>query len=106
MLGPAQKRRERLEIISEILKIAQKGVLKTQIMYRVNLSFTQLKEYLSHLVRSGLLEGIVNEDRIRYVSTEKGRELVKKYYDLTTMLRSDEMAIQEYLDSLLVRSKF
>jgi predicted transcriptional regulator len=36
------KRRDKLSIIAEILEIAKNGTLKTQIMYRANLSFAQL----------------------------------------------------------------
>ena len=37
-----RKRRDRLYILAEILAIAKNGYLKTQIMYRANLSFAQL----------------------------------------------------------------
>ena len=44
--NPSSKRRDRLYIIAEILEIAREGTLKTQVMYRANLSFTQLNDYL------------------------------------------------------------
>jgi len=40
----------------EILEIAQDGVRKTTIMYKANLSFRQLQEYLKSLNEAGFLE--------------------------------------------------
>jgi len=44
------------EIIMEILEIARDGARKTTIMYKVNLSFRQLQEYLEGLNEAGFLE--------------------------------------------------
>lgn len=42
------KRRDKLDIMAEILDITREETLKTQVMYRANLSFTQLNNYLIH----------------------------------------------------------
>lgn len=61
------------EIIMEILKIAQNGVRKTRIMYKVNLSFRQLQEYLEALNEAGFLEK--NQDA--WQTTEDGLVVIK-----------------------------
>jgi len=40
------KRRNRLEIMANILEITNNGVLKTHILYKANLSSAQLNEYM------------------------------------------------------------
>ena len=41
--------------MAEIIEIARGGTLKTQIMYRANLSFTQLNDYLSFMLNNNLI---------------------------------------------------
>lgn len=85
-----QKRRDRLYIIAEILKIAEDGSLKTQIMYKANLSFSQLNEYLSFLLRMKLLEIQKEERKKFYVTTDKGEEFLNKYGEINSLLRNSE----------------
>jgi len=47
----SRRRRDRSLIIAEILVVAKELALKTQIMYKTNLSFAQLNEYLSLLLK-------------------------------------------------------
>jgi predicted transcriptional regulator len=84
------KRRNRIYIIAEILTIAKEGTLKTQIMYRANLSFTQLSEYLSFLTEISLLE-IHNENGKQiYRTTAKGHKYLEKYEDIANLLGDNE----------------
>ena len=57
------KRRDKLCIIAEILEIAKEGSLKTQIMYKANLSFTQLNDYLKYMLKTTLLKKFVIEGK-------------------------------------------
>jgi predicted transcriptional regulator len=50
------KRRDRHDIVAEILKTAVNGKIKTHIMYRAKLSYSQVNEYLPMLVNKGFLE--------------------------------------------------
>lgn len=85
-----QKRRDRLYIIAEILTIAKDGCLKTQIMYRANLSFAQLNEYISFLIKMELLK-IKNENRKNmYRTTAKGDKYLEKYKDISSLLGNNE----------------
>ena len=85
-----RKRRDRLYIIAEILTIARDGCLKTQIMYRANLSFAQLNEYLSFLTKMDLLI-VQNENRRNtYRTTAQGEKYLEKYKDLANILGNNE----------------
>jgi predicted transcriptional regulator len=90
VLENEHKRRDRLYIIAEILKIAEEGSLKTQIMYKANLSFAQMNEYLSFLLRMGLLE-IQKEARKKiYITTAKGEEYLSKHGEISNLLGNNE----------------
>ena len=84
------KRRDRLYIIAEILTIAKGGCLKTQIMYRANLSFAQLNEYLSFLTKMELLEIQKEKNRSLYVTSAKGDKYLEKYEDIADLLGSND----------------
>lgn len=87
--NPQPKRRDKLYIIAEILEIAKEGVLKTQIMYRANLSFTQLNDYLKFMERVSLIEKRIENDKEIYKATSKGLEFLQRYREITELLKSD-----------------
>lgn len=87
--NPTQKRRDKLFIIAEILEIAREGTLKTQIMYRANLSFTQLNQYLKLLTEIKLLEVIKKNDKSIYVITEKGMKFLQNYREISQLLMTE-----------------
>ena len=88
--NPSRKRRDKLYIISEILEIAIDGALKTQIMYRANLSFTQLNDYLGFMLKIHLLEKIRQNGKDIYRSTEKGLDFLERYHHIAELLRNDD----------------
>jgi predicted transcriptional regulator len=68
--------RSRTEIVAMILDAANKGgETKTKIMYFAFLSYNQVKEYLSVLIESNLIE-YLDGTRI-YKTTEKGLNYLK-----------------------------
>jgi predicted transcriptional regulator len=87
-----RKRRDRLNIIAEILNVAQEGSLKTQIMYNANLSFAQLEEYLNLLLQINLLRLTSTEDRTIYKTTKKGLKYLQNYEKISTLLGKEEKA--------------
>ncbi|MBS7633363.1 hypothetical protein KEJ15_07105 [Candidatus Bathyarchaeota archaeon] len=87
--NPSTKRRDKLYIIAEILEIAREGTLKTQIMYRANLSFTQLNEYLDFMLRINLLEKVLNNDRETFKATDKGLDFLQRYREITELIKSE-----------------
>ncbi len=87
--NPTQKRRDKLYIIAEILDIAKDGVLKTQVMYRANLSFTQLNEYLQFMLKINLIEKIDQNDKEIYKATQKGLDFLQRYREINELLKSE-----------------
>lgn len=87
-----RKRRNRLGIIAEILEIAKNGALKTHIMYRANLSFAQLDEYLSLLLETGLLEAVNRSEKALYKTTEKGLNYLQGHKKITALLEKEKDA--------------
>ena len=84
-----RKRRDRLYILAEILDIAKDGCLKTQIMYRANLSFTQLNEYLDLLVTMKLVGMLEAKDKTTYKTTSKGFQYLQNYKEIIELLKNN-----------------
>lgn len=82
-----RKRRDRLYIMGKILEIVRDGCLKTQIIYRANLSFVQLNEYLDFLLEVGLLKEISEDGKSVYMATQKGVRFLRNYYKIRDLLR-------------------
>ena len=85
-----RKRRDRLHIIAEVLNIAEEGSLKTKIMYKANLSFAQLNEYLSFLTEMGLLKVHDEEKKKVYKTTPKGEKYLISYEEISNLLGKNE----------------
>jgi predicted transcriptional regulator len=98
-----ERRRDFLSIVADILMISRRGIRKTQIMYKANLSFTQLNEYLTYLQKNELLVKTVMQDREVYVVTRKGTDFLHQHLELTRLLRagdvpkSDKLTVQRLL---------
>jgi predicted transcriptional regulator len=84
------KRRDKLSIIAEILEIAKDGTLKTQIMYRANLSFAQLNDYVKFMLKTGLINKFRANGKDVYETTEKGLEFLQRHFELTELLQENE----------------
>lgn len=69
-------RRSEFEIIRDILIASFDGAKKTHILYRTNLSYSQLQDYLSFLIKAGVVEAIKKGSSEIYRITEKGKELL------------------------------
>jgi predicted transcriptional regulator len=78
--------RNSYRIIAEILECAQRsqGISKTRIMYEVELSFTQIKEYLNYLQQCELVS--CKEEYGIFRTTNKGKKFLKLYNDMTNLL--------------------
>jgi predicted transcriptional regulator len=74
-MGRKMVRRDRHDIVWEILKSAKSGRIKTELMKDVNMSFIQAQQYLGMLLEKGLLQ--INENR-RFTTTKKGLEFMEK----------------------------
>jgi len=83
------KRRDKLVIMAEIVGIAKKGTSKTHIMFKANLSFSQLQQYLALLSHTSLLEESAYNGRVIYKATQKGLEFMEKQQQIIDMLNED-----------------
>ena len=71
------KRRNNVDIMADILRVAKSGAKKTWIVYRANLNFKIVKDYLSELIEKGLLA--VHKRSNLYRTTERGLEFLEQY---------------------------
>lgn len=74
-------RRNRFDIIMEILSIAKGGSNKTAILYGANLNSKLIKKYIDELVEKQFLEVTENGPK-RYKTTKKGLRFLKNYKDI------------------------
>ena len=70
-------RRSKEEMIMDILKVALDPTRPTNLMYRVNMSWKPLMEYLSRLTSAGLIELKTIDNRRFYLTTEQGVRFLK-----------------------------
>ena len=84
------KRRDRLYIMAEILEIAKNRALKTQIMYKSRLSFTQINDYLRSMLEINLMKKVKQDDKTIYKATKKGLDFLQRYNELAKLLRTEE----------------
>ena len=81
------KYRNRIEIICQILEAANGGVIKKiEIMYKANLSYTQLKEYVIVLTESDLLR--YDLDKQTFKTTEKGLRFLDSYNHMDAVMKA------------------
>ena len=78
-------RRNRLEIISDILKSAKKETLKTPILNHVNLSFRQLEVYLDFLLEANLLKSYKQGEQLFFKTSEKGFNFLNAYDEIQNL---------------------
>jgi predicted transcriptional regulator len=74
-----------------MLEIAKEGSLKTQIMYKANLSFTQLNDYLDFLLNNGFItqaSRTSSDSKEVYVITEKGVDFLQVHRELVRLLKA------------------
>ena len=71
-------RRNRYDIIAEILSVARGGARVSRIMHRSNLDFRQKERYIGHLLGTGLLR-VRTSSPLVYETTELGDKWMENY---------------------------
>jgi predicted transcriptional regulator len=80
------KKRDQLDIVNAILKVARQGASKMRIMYNANLSFKGVTQYLSFMMENELLLK-TREDKPVYYASEKGLTFLSSYTQLLQLLQ-------------------
>jgi predicted transcriptional regulator len=75
-------KRQQIQIMSEILECCREPKRKTRIMYGNNLSYEQMKNYLTFLTSNELLQN----DLGAYSTTVKGHHFLKAYSELQNIV--------------------
>ena len=81
-------RRNKNEIIYDILEalVQRRGRLKpTRLLYKANLSHSQMKEYMGELEERGLVRMVEVKKRSYYELTEQGYEFFQKLHQIKEM---------------------
>lgn len=68
-------RRNELDIMADLVRVATQGSTKTGLVYNANLNFKVVKKYIKRMFDSGLLE---KRDGL-YYSTQKGIDFLERY---------------------------
>ena len=97
LIETSPKRRDKLIIMAEIVGIAKKGTSKTHIMFKANLSFSQLNQYLSLLSNTGLLEKIAKNGKSVFQATPKGLEFMERQQQVIDLLNDDAYTYGNHL---------
>lgn len=82
-------KRNRNEIISEILNICIKGSSKTRVVYQANLNFRTVDPYLQLLIKNDLIKVLEGRHAI-YETTEKGISLMKSINQVSNTLSENQ----------------
>lgn len=80
-MAAVNKRRDRHDIVAEILRTATGGKIKTHIMYKAKLSYSQINEYLRVLVEKGFLQNAKNKRKKQIVTTYRTTKKGKEFLD-------------------------
>ena len=76
------RKRERLEVIRDILKsiMSNKNIKPTRLLYASNLSPQMFKEYINELISKEFIKlDVDKEDKKTFSLTKKGMEFLQEY---------------------------
>jgi predicted transcriptional regulator len=102
------KRRDKIVIMAEIINLAKKGISKTHIMFKANLSFSQLNQYIEALSNADLIEKTSINGKVVYRATPKGCEFYQSEQQVIALLNTEDSNYTSYvktsinLDSLSI----
>lgn len=85
------KNRSRMEIVANILDIARTGALKTHLMYKANLSYMVVSQYLEFLTKAELIKETFDDQGMvkLYQTSAKGLKYLEVYDSLQSIAGID-----------------
>jgi len=96
---PSLVHRSRIDIIANILRVAENESRRTHIMYRCNLSFKQLHTYLDFLTERKLIKRtkVIGDENPsgKYLTTNKGKAFIQAYSSIRALLSTTELEADE-----------
>lgn len=83
-----KKNRTRYDIASEILYLTngKDSAGKTKIMYKTVISWSMVNDYVDLLTQNGLLEETTRNESTVYITTNRGKEALRKMEILGRLL--------------------
>jgi predicted transcriptional regulator len=91
------KRRDKIIIMAEIINLAKRGISKTHIMFKANLSFSQLNLYIDFLSNANLLEKITINGKTVYRATQKGLDFYSSEQQVIALLQKDDCGPKSFV---------
>lgn len=92
----AVERRDRHEIVAEILNYARGGKIKTYIMFKARLGYSQIQGYLGLLVEKGFVEKTAVKRKRQiittYRTTKKGIEFLDRLESVDKLWKSEGLS--------------
>lgn len=80
-------RRSNIEIMADMLRVGENGAGKTEIMYSVNMSYSQIQKYLGFLITRGFITKVkIGNPSVTYQVTELGHKLMRSIDSVTELL--------------------
>jgi predicted transcriptional regulator len=95
------KKRNAVQVVAKILRVAAKGSKEGEIMNRCKLDSMTVENYLSALAELSLLT-FDDEDEMCYRTTEKGIEFLNTYHRLRWLLfgRDNDFLLMRLLEQM------
>jgi len=85
------RRRSNIEIIGDMLRVGENGAGKTEIMYSVNMSYSQIQKYLGFLIGHGFIDRLeAGNPVVTYQVTESGLSLLRSIDTVLEVLEFEE----------------
>lgn len=88
----ADIRRDRIDMMFDLLKVARQPVIKTRLVYGANTNFGNIMDYLDELQEGGYIE----KEGTRYHTTPLGKECLNKYQDIMETLDLKNMPVRAW----------
>lgn len=96
------KKRTKLEVIRDVLNVLKEhgNVKITHLIYKSNLSYVIIKEYIKELTERGMMKPIKQEEKSFYTITPRGLQFLKEFekikifteaYGLESGLREEKL---------------
>jgi predicted transcriptional regulator len=90
-MSERSERRDKMEIIVDILTAIQNkphGIKPTHLLYKANLSYQRLNEYLNDLMLKNLIMQEMNKKTTLYKVTDQGYKFLAEYKKMKEFVNS------------------